>query len=187
MIIPTYNNASSILQVVEQAMGYCRNLIVVSDGSTDGTPELLETLPDKPEIISYKKNRGTGYALSRAFAYARSRGYRHAITLDADGQHYPEEIPRFIKAMEEHPGAVIVGSRSLNQENMPRENTFPTVFPISGLPCRLLYDCRTLRRDTGSIRCTGCRKCICSQAGTRQSSRSLSDLPGKVCLLFPCP
>jgi glycosyltransferase involved in cell wall biosynthesis len=128
VIIPTYNNASSILPVVEQAMGYCRNLVVVCDGSTDNTRELLETLPDKPEIISYKKNRGKGYALSRAFSYALSRGYRHAITLDADGQHYPDEIPHFIKAMEEHPGSVIVGSRSLKQENMPRENTFANRF-----------------------------------------------------------
>ncbi|MDD2289414.1 MAG: glycosyltransferase family 2 protein [Bacteroidales bacterium] len=128
VIIPTYNNASSILRVVEQAMEYSAHLIVVCDGSTDNTLELLETLPKKPDIIAYKKNRGKGFALSRAFAYAQKKGYRHAITLDADGQHYADEIPRFIQSMEEHPGAVIVGSRSLKQENMPMENTFANLF-----------------------------------------------------------
>ena len=128
VIIPTYNNASSILRVVEQAMEYSAHLIVVCDGSTDNTLELLETLPNKPDIIAYKKNRGKGFALSRAFAYAQKKGYHHAITIDADGQHYADEIPRFIQSMEEHPGAVIVGSRSLKQENMPMENTFANRF-----------------------------------------------------------
>lgn len=128
VIIPTYNNASSILRVIEQTMEYCSHVIVVCDGSTDNTLQLLDTYAGKIEIISYATNRGKGYALSRAFALAGAKGYRHAITLDADGQHYPDEIPRFVKVMEEHPDALIVGSRSLEQENMPRENTFANRF-----------------------------------------------------------
>ncbi|MFA6926933.1 MAG: glycosyltransferase family 2 protein [Bacteroidales bacterium] len=128
VIIPTYNNASTILCVIEETMAYCNHLIVVNDGSIDNTLDQLRTLSLEPEVISYRKNRGKGYALSRAFAFAHVRGYRYAITLDGDGQHYPSEIPRFIKAIEEHPGAVIVGSRTFRQENMPRKNTFANKF-----------------------------------------------------------
>lgn len=128
VIIPTYNNASTILRVIDETYGYCPRIIVVNDGSTDNTKELLDSLTQKPEVITYKKNKGKGYALKRAFSYARVRGYRYAITLDADGQHYPAEIPRFLKASGEHPGALIVGSRVLKQEHMPRENTFANRF-----------------------------------------------------------
>ena len=112
VIIPTYNNASTILRVIDETYGYCPRIIVVNDGSTDNTKELLDSLTQKPEVITYKKNKGKGYALKRAFSYARVRGYRYAITLDADGQHYPAEIPRFLKASGEHPGALIVGAGS---------------------------------------------------------------------------
>lgn len=146
VIIPTYNNASTILRVVDEAMKYCRHLIVVNDGSTDNTLELLKTLPYELQIISYPKNRGKGYALSRAFDWARTKDFRYAITLDSDGQHYPSDIPHFIRAIEEHPGAVIVGSRFLKQENMPRENTFANKFSnfwFALQTCKRLPDTQT--------------------------------------------
>ncbi|HRW95330.1 MAG TPA: glycosyltransferase family 2 protein [Bacteroidales bacterium] len=128
IIIPTYNNASTLLRVIDETLGYSKRLIVVNDGSTDDTVELLRSMAYKPEIISYSENKGKGYALKRAFSFALARGYRYAITLDADGQHYPSEIPRFLEALEKNPGAVIVGSRMLKQENMPRKNTFANRF-----------------------------------------------------------
>jgi glycosyltransferase involved in cell wall biosynthesis len=128
IIIPTYNNASTLLRVIDETLGYSKRLIVVNDGSTDDTVELLRSMAYKPDIISYSENKGKGYALKRAFSFALARGYRYAITLDADGQHYPSEIPRFLEALEKNPEAVIVGSRMLKQENMPRENTFANRF-----------------------------------------------------------
>jgi len=89
---------------------------------------LLRNMSYKPDIISYKENKGKGYALKRAFSFALARGYRYAITLDADGQHYPSDIPRFLEALEKNPGAVILGSRLLKQENMPGKNTFANRF-----------------------------------------------------------
>jgi glycosyltransferase involved in cell wall biosynthesis len=128
VIIPTYNNASTLPRVIDETLGYCNRMIVVNDGSTDNTVELLSSMSYKPEIISYRENKGKGYALKRAFSFALARGYRYAITLDADGQHYPSDIPRFLEALEKNPGAVILGSRLLKQENMPGKNTFANRF-----------------------------------------------------------
>ena len=128
VIIPTYNNAYTLPRVVDETLGYCDRMIVVNDGSTDNTLELLRNMSYKPDIISYKENKGKGYALKRAFSFALARGYRYAITLDADGQHYPSDIPRFLEALEKNPGAVILGSRLLKQENMPGKNTFANRF-----------------------------------------------------------
>ncbi|MFA6652409.1 MAG: glycosyltransferase family 2 protein, partial [Bacteroidales bacterium] len=116
VIIPTYNNASTLPRVIDETLGFCDRIIVVNDGSADNTVELLRNMSYKPEIISYSENKGKGYALKRAFSFALARGYRYAITLDADGQHYPSDIPRFLEALEKNPGAVILGSRLLKQK-----------------------------------------------------------------------
>ncbi|MFA5444310.1 MAG: glycosyltransferase family 2 protein [Bacteroidales bacterium] len=128
VIIPTYNNASTLPRVIDETLGFCDRIIVVNDGSADNTVELLRNMSYKPEIISYSENKGKGYALKRAFSFALARGYRYAITLDADGQHYPSDIPRFLEALEKNPGAVILGSRLLKQKNMPGKNTFANRF-----------------------------------------------------------
>ncbi len=128
VIIPTYNNASTLPRIIDETLGYCNHLLVVNDGSTDNTVELLRSMSYKTEIISYSENKGKGYALKRAFSFIMARGYHYAITLDADGQHYPSEIPRFLEALKKHPGAVILGSRLLKQENMPGKNTFANRF-----------------------------------------------------------
>jgi glycosyltransferase involved in cell wall biosynthesis len=128
VIVPTYNNASVILPVLEQTLKYCKDLIVVNDGSTDNTAEILNKLIPKIQVLSYEKNKGKGYALAQAFSFARHKGYRYAITLDSDGQHFPDDIPSFLQAIDENPGAVIVGSRLLKQEHMPKENTFANRF-----------------------------------------------------------
>ncbi|NLA15442.1 MAG: glycosyltransferase family 2 protein [Bacteroidales bacterium] len=128
VIIPTYNNASTLPAVIEETLKYCKNIIVVNDGSTDNTEELLNGLTSKIQLISYPVNKGKGYALSRAFSYAHLEEYRYAITLDSDGQHYPDDIPGFIKTNEANPGAVIVGSRQLRQKHMPKKNTFANRF-----------------------------------------------------------
>lgn len=128
VIIPTYNNAGTIKQVVEDVLQYCQHVIVVNDGSTDHTMEILHHSALPIEILSYQKNKGKGHALVEGFRVAISKGYTHAITIDADGQHFAADIPNLINELERCTNGIIVGCRNLSEENMPRKNTFANRF-----------------------------------------------------------
>ena len=128
VIIPTYNNAGTIRQVISAVAGYCQDVIVVNDGSTDDTATILDCLPTPITLVSCPKNKGKGHALVKGFLKAKEMGFTHAITIDADGQHYPDDIPLFIKEMEANPEGIIVGCRNLTEKNMPRQNTFANRF-----------------------------------------------------------
>ncbi len=126
VIIPVYNNAGTVKDVVQRTLRYCSDVIVVDDGSTDGSSDSLEELG--AVLVRYERNRGKGYALKTGFKEAKARGFERAITIDADGQHYPEDIPVFAAEAKEHPDAMLVGSRNLKTENMPGGNTFANKF-----------------------------------------------------------
>ena len=126
VIIPVYNNAGTITDVVQRTLRYCKDVIVVDDGSTDGSSDSLSELG--AVVVRYKDNRGKGYALKTGFKEAKARGFERAITIDADGQHFPEDIPVFAAQAREHPDAMFVGSRNLRMENMPGGNTFANKF-----------------------------------------------------------
>lgn len=111
VIIPTYNNSRTLLGVVSGAREYVRDVIVVDDGSTDSTPELLSSCPEGVEVITHKRNKGKGRALVSGFRRARERGFDYAISIDADGQHYPSDIPFFLDATETNPYGIVVGNR----------------------------------------------------------------------------
>lgn len=130
VIIPTYNNDKTIKTVIDDCLEITRSLIVVNDGSTDDTEAILSSYNNRPEIaiVRYARNRGKGCALKKGFEYARSKSYRYAITLDADGQHFASDIPLFVDEIERNPNSLIVGSRFLNAENMPSQNTFANKF-----------------------------------------------------------
>lgn len=127
VIIPTYNNVSTLFQVITEVLQYTPNVIVVNDGSTDDTAKQLQTQPSI-KVISYARNRGKGYALKQGFRKAIEDGFRYAITIDSDGQHLVKDIVRFVEMIEQHPDAFLVGSRYLQQENMPKQNTFANRF-----------------------------------------------------------
>ncbi|MCR5709204.1 MAG: glycosyltransferase family 2 protein [Bacteroidales bacterium] len=128
IVIPTYENAGTICDVVGRAVAQGFPVIVVNDGSTDGTTSVLEQSGLPATVLTHPHNRGKGIALRTAFTYARERGYRYAITLDADGQHFPEDVPVLVNALVQHPGALVVGSRNLQAENMPGGNSFANRF-----------------------------------------------------------
>lgn len=129
VVIPTYDNAGTVAQVATAAHAYCQNVIVVDDGSNDETPAILKGLECQGiTIVSHDKNRGKGCALKTGFLKAMEMGYSHVITMDADGQHYPSDIPQFMDCIERYPDAIIVGSRNLESENMPGKNTFANRF-----------------------------------------------------------
>lgn len=127
-LIPTYNNAGTLLDVIRRTQVYLEHIIVVNDGSTDNTSQLLQSLSCPITIISYPRNRGKGYALRKGLQEAKKQGFAYVLTLDADGQHYPEDIPSMLDVLSANPCAMIVGSRSLQQENMPARNTFANRF-----------------------------------------------------------
>ncbi len=127
VIIPTYNNGGTIGQVVSGVLQECNDIIVVNDGSTDDTANILQTFPGIT-IVSYSKNRGKGYALKRGFQQARQMGFAYAITLDGDGQHYAKDIPLFLKANQEHPGSLIIGSRNMAGVTRSKGSTFANHF-----------------------------------------------------------
>ena len=128
IVIPTYNNAGTICDVAGRAVALGYPVIVVNDGSTDQTAALLAQSGLPISVLNHSRNRGKGIALRTALAYARAQGFRYAITLDADGQHFPEDVPVLVEALSQHPGALIVGSRNLQAENMPGGNTFANRF-----------------------------------------------------------
>lgn len=130
-VIPTYQNAKTLLKVVADVHRVVDTVIVVDDGSKDGTAALLDkaTGNERPEkVLTHPKNCGKGAALKTGLTYARQQGFRYAVTVDADGQHRADDIPALLKAVEEEPDALAIGSRGLQHENMPAKSTFANRF-----------------------------------------------------------
>ena len=127
-VMPTYNNGGTLRNMVERVLNYCADVIVVNDGCTDNSAEILASFGNAITVVDYDKNRGKGFALKQGFKKAKALGFDYALTIDSDGQHFPENIPLFVSALEQNKKALIVGSRNLNQENMPGGNTFANKF-----------------------------------------------------------
>lgn len=127
VIIPTYDNAGTIADVVERTLLHCDDVIVVNDGSTDSTKAILLGISNIT-LINSPKNEGKGAALRRGFLKALDMGFAYAITLDADGQHYPEDIPIFLEANIQHPGCLIVGHGNLEGVRRPKGSSFANAF-----------------------------------------------------------
>lgn len=129
VVVPTYNNERTIADVLQRIRIYTSNIIVVNDGSTPETKAaIVAAFPELPDMVEYTPNRGKGYALMQGFRRAVEMGYRHSITIDSDGQHFPEDIPALMECYQAHRGALIVGARNLTADNMPAQNTFANKF-----------------------------------------------------------
>ena len=118
-LIPAYNEARYVADVVKAALKYLP-VVVIDDGSTDGTGAAAALAGAK--VIVHNANQGKGKALNTGFDYAVARKVDAALTLDADGQHDPDEIPKFIAAFRAGLGDVIIGQRSFAQ--MPGKSRF---------------------------------------------------------------
>jgi glycosyltransferase involved in cell wall biosynthesis len=129
VIIPTYNNDHTLDQVIRRVQNFTENVIVVNDGSTDRTREILSGF-HPIDVVEIPENRGKGNALRKGFAYAITRGFRYAITIDSDGQHFAEDIPKFLEKAVEEPGSMIVGARNMSQEGVPGTSSFGHKFSI---------------------------------------------------------
>lgn len=118
VIIPAYNAGSTIQQVIKGALKYVSTVMVADDGSDDNTAEAASLTG--AEVIRIDRNKGKGYALQLLFKKAIEEGYDAVISIDADTQHDPDDIPKFINAHKEHPEDLIVGSRMHEKEKIPR-------------------------------------------------------------------
>lgn len=118
-IIPAYNEARFIGEVVKGASRHVP-VVVIDDGSSDGTGGAAALAGAK--VVAHARNQGKGKALLTGFDYAINRGVDAAITLDADGQHDPDEIPLFIEAFRAGKGDIIIGKRQYSQ--MPAKSQF---------------------------------------------------------------
>lgn len=112
VVIPTYNNDPTLRAVLADAESVGLPIIAVDDGSTDATAAILGDFP-AVTVVTHGRNMGKGAALASGFARAREMGFDYAVTMDSDGQHLASDIPRFLAAIESHPGAIIIGVRDL--------------------------------------------------------------------------
>jgi glycosyltransferase involved in cell wall biosynthesis len=118
--LPVYNEVSHVRKVLEEVRRYSPEVLVVDDGSTDGTSEVLDEI-DGLHRVRHAKNRGYGAALKTAFDFARDGGYEIVVTIDCDGQHEPQRIPRFVQACDGWD--IVSGSRYL--KNYPGDSEPP--------------------------------------------------------------
>ena len=110
--LAVYNEAPYVNGVLDQVRLYSGDVLVVDDGSTDTTAELLAARDDIC-VVTHDQNRGYGAALTTAFDFADGEGYNVVVTIDCDGQHEPQRIPHFIDACRDVD--IVSGSRYLKQ------------------------------------------------------------------------
>ncbi len=127
VVVPTFNNDKTLLDVLLGVKSVCSNIIVVNDGSYDNTNDILSQF-EGIEIITHSKNRGKGAALDSGFRKAYDLGYKYIITIDSDGQHYPQEINLLYEASIKEPDTLFIGSRDFTSDNMPGKNSFANKF-----------------------------------------------------------
>lgn len=127
VIVPTYNNRKTLRRVLDSVLQHTSDVIVVNDGSTDETPNILSEY-SQITPIHFPQNQGKGKALREGFKKAIAMGYDYAITIDSDGQHFATDIPNFIESIQTDGDALLIGSRNMQQEGVPGKSSFGNKF-----------------------------------------------------------
>lgn len=126
VVMPAYNEASAIRELVASVLEQASLLIVVDDGSTDGTIQSLEGLP--LTLLRNESNAGKAISIHRGITHAIAAGCERIVTFDADGQHRPEDIPRLLEAADHFPGRIIIGARRRGRDQAPPMRRFANRF-----------------------------------------------------------
>lgn len=121
-LIPAWNEARMIEGVVSQASAFLP-VVLVDDGSSDGTPDLAQA--QGAHVLRHETNQGKGAALRTGFAWALEQSVRAVLTLDADGQHDPREIPKLTETYQETGAELVIGQRDFGRMPFPRGYTNP--------------------------------------------------------------
>ena len=116
-VIPALNASTTIGRIIDRVQQLGLDPIVVNDGSTDTTVQVATA--SGARVISHVSNQGKGLALRNGFSYAVQAGYDAVVTLDSDGQHDPEDIPRLLEACRTHQAFIVIGNRIVDGERMP--------------------------------------------------------------------
>jgi glycosyltransferase involved in cell wall biosynthesis len=117
VIIPTYNEAAAIGDIVKAVKALGFDVVVIDDGSSDGTPILAKA--HGAHVLINEKNQGKGACLSRGFGYCLKNGYEMVVTMDGDGQHLPWELPVFIETASHDAPGIVIGNRMAKSGAMP--------------------------------------------------------------------
>ncbi|MCX8522916.1 DUF2062 domain-containing protein [Chryseobacterium formosus] len=128
ILIPTYNNEKTLRRVIDGVLEYTENIIVVNDGSTDSTSEILKNYTHIT-VLNLPENKGKGNGLKIGFRKAKDLGFNYSITIDSDGQHYPDDIPVFVEALlNEKEDILLIGNRNMSQDGIPKKSSFGNRF-----------------------------------------------------------
>ena len=117
VVIPALNEVLRIREVAEAALCHCPNVILVDDGSDDGTVEAVADLP--LTVLRHPQRMGKGAALRDGFREALRQGHAAVLTMDGDGQHRAEDIPRLLATGNRYPGWIVIGARLRKRANQP--------------------------------------------------------------------
>ncbi|HJR72575.1 MAG TPA: glycosyltransferase family 2 protein [Luteimonas sp.] len=117
VVIPALNEALRIREVVEGALAQCPNVIVIDDGSDDGTAERIADLP--VTLLRHAQRKGKGASLRDGFREALRQGRAGVLTMDGDGQHVAADLPRLLDAANRHPGCIVIGARLRKRSQQP--------------------------------------------------------------------
>lgn len=116
-LVPAYREQGRVGSVVRRLMDYVKDVIVIDDGSGDGTAAEAEAVG--AVVLRHPVNKGKGVALNTGFTYARGKGFDVVLTLDADGQHSPDDVPHFLEAYRRTGIPVLIGNRMKDATRMP--------------------------------------------------------------------
>lgn len=126
VVIPAFNEAATIRELTKRVLQIVQDVVVVDDGSTDATSEQLAGL--RVKLVRNERNLGKAASLWKGFEHALARGAQLIVTLDGDGQHQPEDIPRLLNLAERSPQCIVVGARLHDKKNFPPSRYYANQF-----------------------------------------------------------